>query len=287
MFFISFSCITMPYDLLIESKSRLTESTSSADFVWQGSNAFDNVTHLEITSLRVDTTMYNLISGRSTIYFTDNSTLRTAALTAGYYTGTQLASLLQTGMNAANSGFQTYTVTYNTNTYKFTISAGANFIMNWTGQATTTPYELFGFTNANTASGTSVTSTNAAALNPYQFLILSIREFDNTIYTGFDSTSTTNPGCTFVIPNTNGLAEQLSWIPPVRNVIKARPTGPVTQLHVKLVDSTGTTIPLNNGNWAFVLRIWTHDEDPFIDIHPKISLGKRRRDLKSYEENDD
>lgn len=80
----------------------------------------------------------------------------------GRYTGTTLAVALQTTLNAIPGVIHTYTVIYDTNTFKFTIAANGNFQFNFAVVNSIAP--ALGFTEITTASATSLTSPGVAII---------------------------------------------------------------------------------------------------------------------------
>ena len=84
-----------------------------------------------------------------------------ATVPVGRYTGTTLATALQTALNTVAT-LHTYTVAFDTNTFKFTISATGNFQLNFA--VTDTIAAAVGFDQVTTSSATSVTSTNVVLL---------------------------------------------------------------------------------------------------------------------------
>lgn len=82
----------------------------------------------------------------------------------GHYTGTSLATILQDTLNAIVGVVHTYTVVYNTTTFKFTISATGFFQFNFT--IANSIAQALGFDEIITASSNSITSNNVAVINP-------------------------------------------------------------------------------------------------------------------------
>jgi hypothetical protein len=82
-------------------------------------------------------------------------------LTPGSYTFKQLGNHLQTSINDTSlSGF---TVTSNSNNFKYTISHASNFSIKWTNSDTGPDlYKIFGFNYRDTINSTGHTSDNAA-----------------------------------------------------------------------------------------------------------------------------
>ncbi len=107
------------------------------------------------------------------------------------YTGSQVATAIKTALEAQNGNSDTYTVTYNSSTGKFTITNDSGnsgtLVLGW-GQTGTTAESILGFdaTDSGTiAAGSSDTSDNAAG----QFFVAKADETSNfsTSLTVYDS----------------------------------------------------------------------------------------------------
>lgn len=113
---------------------------------------------------------YNVVAGRNDkLDFSEAGTARVATLTAGNYgTAADYATQVQTAMNAAPGATNTYTVTYDATTLKFTIAraTGSNaLVLKWsTGtNATTSAGKDLGFdTSADSSGSTSYTAANVS-----------------------------------------------------------------------------------------------------------------------------
>src|SRR5437762_13538216 len=66
----------------------------------------------KILEFYLTNSLYNVNSNNNKVYFNESSVLKTATLTNGYYSSSELATQLQTAMNLA--GGNTYTITLDT-----------------------------------------------------------------------------------------------------------------------------------------------------------------------------
>jgi flagellar hook-associated protein 3 FlgL len=149
--------------------------------------------------VRVQNT-YTVTSSNNALRFTPGSgAATTISLTAGTYTGGQLASALQTAMNAASGG-DTYTVSYTASTGKFSIqnnSGNAGALTLSFDHSATTAEDLLGFAASSlsvavgsTATGSDATTTSGATLQHYVYdstvgsAIFNVTSSNNTIYRG-------------------------------------------------------------------------------------------------------
>lgn len=109
------------------------------------------------------------VSAHSVIFYEGGSTVTpfTASVAAGNYSTTTYASALQTAMNAVAGIANTYTVTYNATTAKFTIVAVASSVaLASTNTALSQRYT--GFTTQSF--GTTITGATVANLSPPLFI---------------------------------------------------------------------------------------------------------------------
>jgi hypothetical protein len=144
----------------IRSRDRINGSSSISDFKVT-IERISNVRNVKIQNVIIPLSYYNINSLNNSITFNDG-VLRTATLTLGSYTANQLATMIQTAMNAIST--LVFTITYNSITQKFTISSTSNFSLIFTIQTSLLPVML-GF-NYTTYSGASTyTSVNVASVN--------------------------------------------------------------------------------------------------------------------------
>jgi flagellin-like hook-associated protein FlgL len=149
--------------------------------------------------VRVQST-YNVTSSNNALRFTPASgAATTISLTAGKYTGSQLATALEAAMEAASGG-DTYTVSYTDSTGKFSIqnnTGNAGALTLSFENAATTAEDLLGFNAGSisvavgsSATGNDATATSGATLqhNIYDSTvgsaIFNVTSSNNTIYRG-------------------------------------------------------------------------------------------------------
>ena len=96
------------------------------------STTFKNITSAELKSAELPRSEYAINSSNNLLHFEETTgTVLTATLTAGNYDADELAAQLKTALDDA--GASTYTVTQNSNTFKYTIvsnGAGGGGVMN-------------------------------------------------------------------------------------------------------------------------------------------------------------
>ena len=117
--------------------------------------------------------IYNIHSNNNILPYQESSVNVNIELTEQFVNGDDLATHLQTKINAVSSG--TASVAFNANTGKFTITNSVNFKFNFESYGNGTCYDLIGFNNTNTEYGTSATSNYPANLVPYQTIFIDIK----------------------------------------------------------------------------------------------------------------
>ena len=126
-----------------------------------------NVVGFRLLKATVPSPPYNVTNNNNKIIFNFNGTDHTLTLTNGFYTGTQLATELQTQLNSPGA-ISSVTVTFDSKTYKYTIShSSTNLYFKWNENHTTNnshSYKLFGFRNIDGSASTEVISDFASDL---------------------------------------------------------------------------------------------------------------------------
>lgn len=142
----------------------------------------------------INNTLYNVNSFNNKIYFDETATLKTATLTLGYYTPSELVTEIKTQMDSA--GANTYTVTYNSNQNTFSFSSTGNFKFVFGTNQTNSAYRLLG-KNAidDVAEALTNVSDNVIDLTPNKIIYVNLPEGNiklidstNTNYTFYVST---------------------------------------------------------------------------------------------------
>ena len=126
-----------------------------------------NVVGFRLLKATVPSPPYNVTNNNNKVIFNFNGTDHTLTLTNGFYTGTQLATELQTQLNSPGA-VSSVTVTFDSKTYKYTIShSSTNLYFKWNENYTTNnshSYKLFGFRNIDGSASTEVISDFASDL---------------------------------------------------------------------------------------------------------------------------
>ena len=115
--------------------------------------------------------IYNITSKNNILPYYESS-LNNIELTQQYANGPDLATHLQTKINAVSAG--TASVSFDSNTGKFTITNTTNFSLKFGDNTNNTCHELIGFTQANTSTNTTITSDNISQLVPFNYITIKI-----------------------------------------------------------------------------------------------------------------
>ena len=228
-------------DLIIDSRERdSSNSNSSSDFSINLFSSTSGVEKVQLNWVQIPNTFYNINSNNNVVSFTENSTLKTASIPVGSYNANELASELQSILTTASGGYNTYTVSYNSQTFMFTFSANNAFQLNCSKSLF--PYHELGFSNSDTNSATSITSTYVISLDQPSEIIISINQFDKMIIT-----STSQIGETFNIVNNAFIGEILFFKPEGGIIKELYDVQTFSSLKIKLLDRYGNVLNFLGG----------------------------------------
>lgn len=188
--------------------------------------------------------IYNVTSNNNILPYYESS-LTNIELTKQYVNGDDLASDIQTKINAISGG--TAAVTYSSATGKFTITNTTAFSLKFGDNTNNTCNNLLGFNQTNTTSATSVTSDNIAYLSPYQRIMIkisgdNITSISDQDYGDYSFIITTNANFGDIaqyISKENDIREQRIYVNNVKHV------------KITFYDENGNLLSLNN--WCLVL----------------------------------
>ena len=170
------------------------------------------------------------------------------------YSITDLLSTIQTGANAADAN--SYTLTYSTTTFKVTITGSGAFVLNWSTNtnASTSCYKELGFSQTDTSSATSHTSTKAVSLSQPVFIYMEIDQFSRTIAT--TSSSAIVNSVSFIIPLTEDQGNLVfcSSVGNIENKLCFPHPQLLQDLHIRLLDKDYQAIDTNGSEWDAVLE---------------------------------
>lgn len=241
------------------SKERFSGSSHNFSILLRQSLA--NVRKVKLASANIPA-LYNIDGTNNTLTITESTPATfNVTLTPGGYSLTSgtvtLCALIQTALNAACAN--TYSVTYDSNTYKITIArtAGAvTFQLNWsTNNATKKLGTMLGFGITDSAAGLTTTTAASVADVSIDDLYLTISDI------GLDSRSATSSNYwTFHLPlddntyqtkNTLFSGQQL-----VNAVVKYTDPRSISGFQVIVKDKWGDIKDFQGAEWSFNLRFY-------------------------------
>lgn len=233
--------------LVIESKSRVSGTSNNFKI-----NLDENVNGTyEVVSVSILNSLYNVVANQNDKVYITHSVdgAQTLTLTAGYYTGSTLATELKTQLDSISA--VVYTVTYSSTTGKFTITAGSgNINFTFATNTSNTARYILGFDEEDGTPATSLVSDNVANLRLTDIIAVKISQDNNT--------NVTLPGgveASFVVPIQNESFGDI--INPTQNSYFSqllRFTSQISSLDIELLNSTGASLSINGVEWSFVIK---------------------------------
>ena len=187
--------------------------------------------------------IYNVTTNNNILPYYE-STLNNIELTTQYASGDDLATDIQTKIDAISAG--SATVTYNANTCKLTIANTTNFSLKFGDNTTNTCHELIGFNQSNTDTVTTITSPNMLQLVSYKYITINIAQ-DCSLHVH----NQTYQYDTFIIMGTSDFGDRMiynskDYTPQYMNL------QPTKTLSVSFFDDKHNAI--NISNWALVFN---------------------------------
>lgn len=159
-------------------------------------------THVSVVQAEIAKS-WNMVDGTSdfVMSFTDaGGTDAAITISAGNYNAVQLGTELQTQLNASGTLSLTYTVAYDSDTNRYTISAGGAFTITYSDK---TIYKYFGFSATQASAANAVTSDVDSNLQRYDCIAIRSNMCKN-----FDTDE-----LAFIYPNSYAGASIISYVP--------------------------------------------------------------------------
>lgn len=239
------------YILYVDSEDR-SGGDSASDFYIDFNPAIE-VSQLVILSFNCPFSWYAVNSSNNKFTFSDTtSNVVTATISVGNYTADEMCTELAAQMGAVGTG--TYTVTFDTKTNKFTISADGNFALCF-GMGTNQINELLGFDTTTLLAATEIPAAYTAQLTGPDYLFVRSNQLsascNRAIVNKKQSTVIYKvdiermPGET-VVRATN-LADYSVTLPTKRVL---------TRVDFQLTFPDGTIVDLNGRNWSIALKVY-------------------------------
>lgn len=235
-----------------------TPDISPADLIFTLENAvsydFDvyALSLLEVSAPNIEPIF--MVGVNDTFKFNENlNTVNvfTATLTEGFYTGTTLATELQTRMNASGAA-NTYTVSYNTGTFKLTITTTIpnTFRILGTSSGSTCLPEL-GFSSSTTTFTTAKTSDFVVNLVGSRYLDVRINHQTGSVVSGPSERGNIVCRMSFDVPK-GGIQNYQAQVP-VEHLVKRSALG---RIEISMYNDRGLKVKLpTNHKYTFMLSL--------------------------------
>lgn len=202
----------------------------------------------QVKSVEIPFSYYVINSSNNTITWEDSvPNTHSATITPGNYTGSQLASEIQTKMNAQMSGF---TVTFSSNTYKLSWSNASTFKLLASGN--TTADEIIGLSGDGTLA-TSDASDNAINLSGPHYVMIRSNELSKGRPLSINSTKSTS-----YIHRTR-IEEGVGDIITDKgdtSVFELETPIVIRNLDIGLYDENDALLDLNGLHWSLQVDVW-------------------------------
>lgn len=162
---------------LFKTKIILRSYDANTGNQYEGSLKLQNIDEgfYRLLEFSFSNNLYNVNNNNNKVYVAEGVTNHTITLTNGYYTFSELATLLQTEMNDLFS--DTISVTYNDNTNKLTISSTGTFGFKFATNTLNSARHLLGFNEVDQSLASSQTSDIPMDINYYKHIFI---EFDSS-----------------------------------------------------------------------------------------------------------
>lgn len=202
-----------------------------------------SVSKIVLESVQLNHSVYPINSYNNSLVFEEKNNASTVSLTItpNLYTGTQLATYLSTEMTAQSLEGNTYTITYDSQSKKFTFGSAPN---NFRIKSTSTCLREIGISSAGMSSAdTSKVGDYVVNLNGSKYIDV----LSNLSNRSFSSDLKSNRLCR--IPVSTGFGELISYAnSSTDNYIKIGNYSDLTNIELRLLDDKGNPYVLNESN---------------------------------------
>jgi hypothetical protein len=236
--------------LLLDSRDRInplvTESNNCTLRIDPAVGGFNKV---ELLSFNVPNIQFNVDSTNNLIYFDDGAPL-TATLTPGAYNYISLPVEVKAQLEAVSAN--TFTVTYDENTFKLNIGISAGIFSLTFGTNTTNSAALIlGFRAVDTVAASSQTSYNSINLSLPPYFYVHSPELGIHVR----STKSGDFG-TFII-NTSGNSGDITQFNMFSNyqLLEAFQHSSLSTVNVTLKNRGGTLLDVRGTEWSMILKL--------------------------------
>ena len=169
--------------IFIDSADRASGETINDFFIDLSDSKHETINSIEVVSVDMVKSFYNVDDTNNKVYFVDAGVTATiSTLTNQDYTEAQLATEIQTQMNADETSGETYTVSADAQTGKMTVSIGSGTFELTTTTTTNANWNMMGFDidADKTAAGT-YTGDNLIDINHPRYIDIKSRAISNLL----------------------------------------------------------------------------------------------------------
>lgn len=229
--------------LLLDSYHKI--NGTSTNFTIQLAQPIKITNYIKLISANIPNTAYviNEFNNTMTVTFAD-TTIKNIVLPFTNYTPSSLASAINIAVNYA-----TFNMIYNTNTFKFDITATQNFTLSW--QNNSQIFILFGYQN-NTSKFSTVNAltTNVIDMSGTNYLLIDIQGIESNLY------SHTNYPFNFYIANSSSVSDYITYqsIRDNENKNIVHYDHMINQISVRIFDQYGRIWNNNNVNLSLIFE---------------------------------
>lgn len=234
--------------ILINSKAREARSSSTSDFYIRLQTPMDAGEYY-LAGAQLPNVIYTVNSADDTnkIYFYENSTAKTASITAGYYTESSFPAAVKAALDTASGGFATFTVTISSTTKRMTVTSDQDFGLRFaTAEGAS---RRMGFARADTATNaTSHVGGNVIQLNLPMFCVVQI----DTANSHLEVPPTDNAH--FYVPIDADFGSVVNYDCNSHEMLQRATFSRSNVLRIKLANEDFKGVDLNGADWTLLIR---------------------------------
>lgn len=230
--------------------------TSSSHFTFLTNKIYRNITSVKLTSMEFANTFYTFSANRGNTTFTLSNGTNTynIQIDNGNFTPAELASHIATKLTAP------ITITYNSNTHKFTFNNATGYTLTFPSNDTNPygngiGYNLGFIYKTYNITGTTLDSdqTPNTTQDTYVYLqindwnLLEHQQYGQTFYSVFAKIQLTGPKNAIIFDNnyTNSSTKEYVFPQPVN----------LQKFEIRMLDAYGNTLDLRNGSFSMTIEL--------------------------------
>lgn len=253
--------------LELKSEDRINTTEDASRCTYRISPSPHGVIGVKLLNAIIPATFYNIKSTQNRFVFARSGVDYYFDLEEGNYQATELAAVIQTGMNTADPGvIGGYAVTYNQIKMKFEWSAQEpGYSLNWLGNANANSsmvYSILGFPNQINYTPTLVgvldyvlTAPDVVDLNPLNKVYVNIPSFGGNFYSSDQSFANRNAVFGIYLSGYRGQEVAYSENMDYPQVMYFNRPMELGYLQVFLNDKDGLPVDLNGQEWQITMEL--------------------------------